>query len=62
MIIDDSMLCFSITVRFSNGSVKNANKLDFTMFKKTNEINPNKKSHQILVRNMESFYPQFLHP
>ncbi|KAI3353241.1 hypothetical protein L3Q82_019785 [Scortum barcoo] len=38
-----------LTVRFSNGSVKNAEKLDFTMYKNTDESNPRKKSRRILV-------------
>uniref|UniRef100_A0A671UER9 RNA polymerase I subunit E n=1 Tax=Sparus aurata TaxID=8175 RepID=A0A671UER9_SPAAU len=35
--------------KFSNGSVKNADKLDFTMYKNTDESNPRKKSRRILV-------------
>ncbi|XP_062285326.1 DNA-directed RNA polymerase I subunit RPA49 isoform X1 [Scomber scombrus] len=36
-------------VRFSNGSVKNAEKLDFTMYKNADESNQRKKSRRILV-------------
>ncbi|KAL7405094.1 hypothetical protein ABVT39_023759 [Epinephelus coioides] len=36
-------------VRFSNGSVKNAGKLDITMYKNTDESNPRKKSRRIVV-------------
>lgn len=36
-------------VRFSNGSVKNAGKLDITMYKNTDESNPRKKSRRIMV-------------
>ncbi|KAM9315043.1 DNA-directed RNA polymerase I subunit RPA49 [Pholidichthys leucotaenia] len=39
----------TIIVRFSNGSVKNADKLDFSMYKNTDEHNPRKKSRRILV-------------
>ncbi|KAM9362979.1 DNA-directed RNA polymerase I subunit RPA49 [Symphorus nematophorus] len=39
----------AVIVRFSNGSVKNADKLDFTMFKNADEKNPRKKSRRILV-------------
>ncbi|XP_068607345.1 DNA-directed RNA polymerase I subunit RPA49 [Brachionichthys hirsutus] len=39
----------SVIVRFSNGNIKNADKLDFTMFKNTDENNPRKKSQRILV-------------
>lgn len=39
----------AVIVRFSNGSVKNADKLDFTMFKNTDDTNPRKKSRRILV-------------
>ncbi|XP_008276661.1 DNA-directed RNA polymerase I subunit RPA49 [Stegastes partitus] len=39
----------AVIVRFSNGSVKNANRLDFSMYKNTDEINPRKKSRRILV-------------
>lgn len=42
-----------LTVQFSNGSVKNADKLDFTMYKNTDESNPRKKSRRILVRKMK---------
>eukprot|EP00066_Takifugu_rubripes_P028428 XP_011617694.1 PREDICTED: DNA-directed RNA polymerase I subunit RPA49 [Takifugu rubripes] len=40
-------------VRFSNGSVKNADRLDFTMYKNTDEINPRKKHRRILVAESE---------
>ncbi|CAK6972249.1 DNA-directed RNA polymerase I subunit RPA49 isoform X1 [Scomber scombrus] len=36
-------------IRFSNGSVKNAEKLDFTMYKNADESNQRKKSRRILV-------------
>ncbi|KAM7419174.1 hypothetical protein PAMA_016342 [Pampus argenteus] len=39
----------AVIVRFSNGSVKNAEKLDFTTFKNADESNPRKKSRRILV-------------
>uniref|UniRef100_A0A667YQM6 RNA polymerase I subunit E n=1 Tax=Myripristis murdjan TaxID=586833 RepID=A0A667YQM6_9TELE len=35
--------------KFSNGSVKNADKLDFTFYKNTDESNPRKKSRRMLV-------------
>ncbi|XP_036950371.1 DNA-directed RNA polymerase I subunit RPA49 [Acanthopagrus latus] len=39
----------AVIVQFSNGRVKNADKLDFTMYKNTDERNPRKKSRRILV-------------
>ncbi|CAK6972250.1 DNA-directed RNA polymerase I subunit RPA49 isoform X2 [Scomber scombrus] len=39
----------AVIVRFSNGSVKNAEKLDFTMYKNADESNQRKKSRRILV-------------
>ncbi|XP_042284449.1 DNA-directed RNA polymerase I subunit RPA49 [Thunnus maccoyii] len=39
----------AVIVRFSNGCVKNAEKLDFTMYKNADESNPRKKSRRILV-------------
>ncbi|CAG11183.1 unnamed protein product, partial [Tetraodon nigroviridis] len=36
-------------VQFSNGSIKTTDKLDFTMYKNTDEINPRKKHRRILV-------------
>uniref|UniRef100_A0A3Q1JGN5 RNA polymerase I subunit E n=1 Tax=Anabas testudineus TaxID=64144 RepID=A0A3Q1JGN5_ANATE len=40
-----SLVCF----RFSNGSVNNADKLDFTMYKSADEKNPRKKSRRMMV-------------
>lgn len=45
-----------LTVRFSNGSVKNADKLDFTMYKNTEDSNPRKKSRRILVRKRNAMH------
>ncbi|KAF7666237.1 hypothetical protein LDENG_00114670 [Lucifuga dentata] len=39
----------AVIVRFSNGSVRNAEKLDFTIYKNTDDSNPRKKSRRILV-------------
>ncbi|XP_078115838.1 DNA-directed RNA polymerase I subunit RPA49 [Sander vitreus] len=39
----------AVIVRFSNGSVKNADKLDFTMYKNADESNPRKKSRRIMA-------------
>ncbi|XP_070773875.1 DNA-directed RNA polymerase I subunit RPA49 [Enoplosus armatus] len=39
----------AVIVRFSNGTVKNADKLDFTMYKNADESNPRKKSRRIMV-------------
>ncbi|KAK2816990.1 hypothetical protein Q5P01_025181 [Channa striata] len=39
----------AVVVRFSNGSVKNADRLDFTMLKNTDDNNPRKRSRRILV-------------
>ncbi|XP_053193562.1 DNA-directed RNA polymerase I subunit RPA49 isoform X2 [Scomber japonicus] len=39
----------AVIVRFSNGTVKNVEKLDFTMYKNADERNPRKKSRRILV-------------
>ncbi|XP_030580710.1 DNA-directed RNA polymerase I subunit RPA49 [Archocentrus centrarchus] len=39
----------AVIVRFSNGTVQNADKLDFSMFKSAEESNPRKKSRRILV-------------
>lgn len=44
------IIIFHLTVRFSNGTVKNVEKLDFTMYKNADERNPRKKSRRILVR------------
>uniref|UniRef100_A0AAQ5WVU9 RNA polymerase I subunit E n=1 Tax=Amphiprion ocellaris TaxID=80972 RepID=A0AAQ5WVU9_AMPOC len=39
----------AVIVRFSNGSVKNPDRLDFSLYKNTDETNPRKKSRRILV-------------
>ncbi|KAM4584216.1 DNA-directed RNA polymerase I subunit RPA49 [Odontesthes bonariensis] len=39
----------AVIVRFSNGCVQNADKLDFTIFKNTDETNPRKRSMRIVV-------------
>ncbi|XP_029003952.1 DNA-directed RNA polymerase I subunit RPA49 [Betta splendens] len=39
----------AVIVRFSNGNVRNADELDFTMYKSADENNPRKKSRRILV-------------
>ncbi|XP_051240642.1 DNA-directed RNA polymerase I subunit RPA49 [Dicentrarchus labrax] len=39
----------AVIVRFSNGSVKNADTLHFTMYKNADENNPRKKSRRMLV-------------
>uniref|UniRef100_UPI003AAF0110 DNA-directed RNA polymerase I subunit RPA49 n=1 Tax=Centroberyx gerrardi TaxID=166262 RepID=UPI003AAF0110 len=39
----------AVIVQFSNGSVKNADRLDFTFYKNTDESNPRKKSRRMLV-------------
>ncbi|XP_040891426.1 DNA-directed RNA polymerase I subunit RPA49 [Toxotes jaculatrix] len=39
----------AVIVRFSNGSVRNEDKLDFTMYKSVDENNPRKKSRRIVV-------------
>ncbi|XP_057700291.1 DNA-directed RNA polymerase I subunit RPA49 [Corythoichthys intestinalis] len=39
----------AVIFRFSNGSVQNAEKLDFTMYKSADEINPRKKTRRIVV-------------
>ncbi|XP_037619721.1 DNA-directed RNA polymerase I subunit RPA49 [Sebastes umbrosus] len=39
----------AVIVRFSNGSVRNADKLDFTMYKNTDESNPRKKSRRLMA-------------
>lgn len=39
----------AVIVRFSNGTVQNEDKLDFSMFKSAEESNPRKKSRRILV-------------
>uniref|UniRef100_A0A3Q1C7C1 RNA polymerase I subunit E n=1 Tax=Amphiprion ocellaris TaxID=80972 RepID=A0A3Q1C7C1_AMPOC len=38
----------AVIVRFSNGSVKNPDRLDFSLYKNTDETNPRKKSRRIL--------------
>ncbi|XP_038569453.1 DNA-directed RNA polymerase I subunit RPA49 isoform X2 [Micropterus salmoides] len=43
----------AVIVRFSNGSVKNGDRLDFTMYKNADESNPRKKSRRILVAESE---------
>lgn len=47
--------CVVFTVQFSNGSIKTTDKLDFTMYKNTDEINPRKKLRRLLVRNKRRF-------
>lgn len=47
--------CVVFTVKFSNGSIKTTDKLDFTMYKNTDEINPRKKHQRILVRHKRRF-------
>lgn len=47
--------CVLFTVQFSNGSIKTTDKLDFTMYKNRDEINPRKKHRQILVRRKRRF-------
>ncbi|XP_058497134.1 DNA-directed RNA polymerase I subunit RPA49 [Solea solea] len=39
----------AVIVRFSNGSIKNADKLDFSMYRSADKKNPRKKNRQILV-------------
>nr|XP_046269206.1 DNA-directed RNA polymerase I subunit RPA49 [Scatophagus argus] len=39
----------AVIVQFSNGSITNADKLDFRMYKNTDESNPRKKNRRILV-------------
>ncbi|KAM9770865.1 DNA-directed RNA polymerase I subunit RPA49 [Menidia menidia] len=39
----------AVIVRFSNGCVKNADKLDFAMFKNADETNPKKRSRRMVV-------------
>ncbi|KAM4751489.1 LOW QUALITY PROTEIN: DNA-directed RNA polymerase I subunit RPA49 [Anableps anableps] len=39
----------AVIVRFSNGCVSNADNLDFSMYKNTDEKNPRKKSRRIVV-------------
>ncbi|XP_026158678.1 DNA-directed RNA polymerase I subunit RPA49 [Mastacembelus armatus] len=43
----------AVIVRFSNGRLKNADKLDFAMYKNTDENNPRKRSRRILVAESE---------
>ncbi|CAJ1052159.1 DNA-directed RNA polymerase I subunit RPA49 [Xyrichtys novacula] len=43
----------AVIVRFSNGSVKNASKLDFTMYKNTDEQNPRKRGRRIVAAETE---------
>ncbi|XP_019955935.2 DNA-directed RNA polymerase I subunit RPA49 [Paralichthys olivaceus] len=43
----------AVIVRFSNGSVRNADKLDFSMYRSVDEKNPRKKSRRILVAESE---------
>lgn len=47
--------CVIFTVQFSNGNIKTTDKLDFTMYKNTDEINPRKKHQRILVRLKRRF-------
>lgn len=51
-----TMSFFVVLVQFSNGSIKTTDKLDFTMYKNTDEINPRKKHRRILVRNKCCFH------
>uniref|UniRef100_A0A3Q3WC12 Uncharacterized protein n=1 Tax=Mola mola TaxID=94237 RepID=A0A3Q3WC12_MOLML len=44
-----SLVCCGEEFRFSNGNVKNADKLDFTMYKNQDESNPRKKNQRILL-------------
>uniref|UniRef100_A0A8C2WAU2 RNA polymerase I subunit E n=1 Tax=Cyclopterus lumpus TaxID=8103 RepID=A0A8C2WAU2_CYCLU len=47
---DIDVVCFSfLTVRFSNGSVRDADKLDFTMYKNADGKNPRKKRQRIMA-------------
>ncbi|KAM3623403.1 uncharacterized protein V6R79_010742 [Siganus canaliculatus] len=39
----------AVIVQFSNGNVKSADKLDFTMYKNVDEHNPRKKNRRLLV-------------
>ncbi|XP_054460181.1 DNA-directed RNA polymerase I subunit RPA49 [Anoplopoma fimbria] len=39
----------AVIVRFSNGNVKHADQLDFTMYKNADESNPRKKSRRIMA-------------
>uniref|UniRef100_A0A3Q1GBU8 RNA polymerase I subunit E n=1 Tax=Acanthochromis polyacanthus TaxID=80966 RepID=A0A3Q1GBU8_9TELE len=39
----------AVIVRFANGSVKNPDRLDFSLYKNTDETNPRKKNRRILV-------------
>ncbi|XP_037112631.1 DNA-directed RNA polymerase I subunit RPA49 [Syngnathus acus] len=39
----------AVIFRFSNGSVQNAEKLDFSMYRSADEVNPRKKTRRILV-------------
>ncbi|XP_047434599.1 DNA-directed RNA polymerase I subunit RPA49 [Mugil cephalus] len=39
----------AVLVRFSNGTPRNADRLDFTLYKNVDEVNPRKKSKRILV-------------
>ncbi|XP_061627272.1 DNA-directed RNA polymerase I subunit RPA49 [Phyllopteryx taeniolatus] len=39
----------AVIFRFSNGSVRNAEKLDFTMYTSADKVNPRKKTRRILV-------------
>ena len=48
--LQGNMLCFRLTVQFSNGNIKNAEQLDFTFYKNTDEEHPRKKSRRLLVR------------
>ncbi|XP_062243849.1 DNA-directed RNA polymerase I subunit RPA49 isoform X2 [Platichthys flesus] len=43
----------AVMVRFSNGSIRNADKLDFSMYKSVDENNPRKRSRRILVAESE---------
>ncbi|XP_077427573.1 DNA-directed RNA polymerase I subunit RPA49 [Vanacampus margaritifer] len=43
----------AVIFRFSNGSVQNAEKLNFTMYRSADEVNPRKKNRRILVAESE---------
>ncbi|XP_074544115.1 DNA-directed RNA polymerase I subunit RPA49 [Halichoeres trimaculatus] len=43
----------AVIVRFSNGSIQNANALDFTMYKNTDDKTPRKRSRRIVVAETE---------
>nr|XP_057935637.1 DNA-directed RNA polymerase I subunit RPA49 [Doryrhamphus excisus]XP_057935646.1 DNA-directed RNA polymerase I subunit RPA49 [Doryrhamphus excisus] len=43
----------AVIVRFSNGNVQKADKLDFIMYKSTDEVNPRKKNRRMMVAETE---------